>query len=283
MLPAIQRIEARVPNNFMKLLHLPRLHEFAAHCSANFGSPGQAAPEPRELIFDIPNPLDFNQRIANESESPPLRSPDSIPEWAHAINQAINWQTANAIHFGRLVYNARISLRFGGWTELFRSKLLPFGKTTGEKWSLIGEVCWLLAQDPGHLGKWPVQFEALHEIARLGPELVLQLLGDGTIHSGLKYDAATALVAAYRPDLTAQPPPFNLRRLLAKMLSIILSIIERGSDADLDTTEAELLQLADLIMAERIRRQQRKELKNRNFSPQQSEANEESADQDKAA
>jgi hypothetical protein len=171
----------------------------------------------------------------------------SVPEWADAINGEITDQTMDDIEFGRFIHAGRLSLKFGGWTELYHSRSLPFSKSTGEKWSLIGDVCGPFAQDPEHLGKWPCLFEALHQISRLGPELVLQLLRSGVIHSGLKESQARDLVRKYRPELECEPRASTVKSIIAKIRRLVLAV--KGTPEELEYAWLEMQDMADEMAA----------------------------------
>src|SRR2546427_9644929 len=92
------------------------------------------------------------------------------------------------------------SLKHGGWSELFRGGRLTLSKRTAEKRMEIAETCGSFAQVPAHLEKLPCDLEALYYVSRLGPGLLLELMSEGAVHSGLKESKAQALLYEHRPE-----------------------------------------------------------------------------------
>lgn len=174
---------------------------------------------------------------------------ESAVYWAATLRNACIHRTSHVIAFGELVHAARLELRWGQWSGLFKSKCLPFGKSTGEKWSRIGAVFGPIAQAPEQLEKLPAVFEVLTHLARLGPELVLQLLGNGEIHNGLKERGAKALLRKYRPDPCPTKRPASVARLMARIRRLAASIEEEGATADWAGAATELHEISDRLRA----------------------------------
>ncbi len=183
----------------------------------------------------------------------------SVDDWADAINMVAGLQTTNMVAFGCLIHASKLSLKYGQWEELFRRRWenrVPFGKSTGKKWDSIGDVCGQLGQEPDHLASLPCCFEALYHVSRLGLKLLKDLIRDGAIRPDLSEAKAKELVKRYRPDLTRPARPLNASRVRAKLRACAALIIEKGKDADLEPTAMELEELAGLMRAEMVRRQQ---------------------------
>ena len=151
------------------------------------------------------------------AESLPL--PTSAEEWGAILKMALRAGTSSILSIGRLFHAAKSNLVHGEWSRIWRlkrSERPPGTKRTGDKYALIG-------QEFGSSNeKWsshfnnhlPASVEALHALARLGRELVIQLILDGTIHEGLTATKALQLLFRYRPDLK-KPRPFNPDHWLA--------------------------------------------------------------------
>ncbi len=157
----------------------------------------------------------------------------TVDHWADEINRWNDLQTTNLVAFGCLIHASKLALKRGQWEELFRRRRqnrIPFGKSTGKKWDLIGEVCGPNGQEPDHLKNLPWRFEALYQISRLGLPLLLDLMAAGDIRPDLSEAKAKELVQKHRPELY-KPRPFNMKNCLAQ-LDRLLGVIEENGGSE---------------------------------------------------
>ena len=209
------------------------------------------APQPLLFYAAESEPAGAGSDGANaELATSPL---NSIPlaDLREFINAAFAAKTGREIQFGKFIHIVRMALRARrGWSALFRGpRRAPFSKKTGENWSRIGQV-WgsLNAQHVAHLG---FTFRVLLQLARLGAELLLKLILQGRIRSGLTETEAKALVEELRPDLKRQPRPWNAQRLLARIRADAGRILELTADTpDLEAANAEIRAIAGEFAAE---------------------------------
>src|SRR2546427_12909156 len=96
---------------------------------------------------------------SNAATSPSALKP--VDDWADRINAASAAGVASAIEEGQLLHAARIALKHGGWSELFRGGRLTLSKRTAEKRMEIAETCGAFAQGPAHFEKLPRDLEGI--------------------------------------------------------------------------------------------------------------------------
>lgn len=169
--------------------------------------------------------------------SPPF--PKSIPEWANVLKMACRSKRKTVLGLGRVFWAARSNLPFGRWAKLWqlteKSERPPVSKKTGDKYALIG-------QEFGEAdGKWPTHLlnalptsvGALHFLAQMGKELVLELILDGAIHERLTEGKARDLRNKYRPDLD-KTVAFTLESWLARFHNLLVVLEEKGTPQHLE-------------------------------------------------
>src|SRR6266487_6828248 len=122
----------------------------------------------------------------------------SIPDWVREISEAWARGAANTLHMARLVSQARNSLQYGGWSQLWRSGQIPFSKRKGEMLVVIGSALGNLpAQTSAQL---PWAWNTLYWVARLGGPVAERLIQRGKVYTGLTLQEAKALLAEFRPE-----------------------------------------------------------------------------------
>jgi len=122
----------------------------------------------------------------------------SIPDWVREISEAWTRGAANTLLVARLVSQARNSLQYGGWSQLWRSGQIPFSKRKGEMLVVIGSALGNLpAQTSAQL---PWAWNTLYRVARLGRPVAERLIQQGRIYPGLTLQEAKALLAEFRPE-----------------------------------------------------------------------------------
>src|SRR5205823_4346249 len=72
---------------------------------------------------------------------PSLAALTSVDDWAERINAVSTESVASAIEAGQLLHAARIALKHGEWSKLFRDGRLTLSKRTAEKRMTIAESC----------------------------------------------------------------------------------------------------------------------------------------------
>ena len=135
---------------------------------------------------------------------------------------------------------ARESLRYGEWSQLWRSAGLPFSKRKADRLVAIGAA--LGEADETTCSHLPCTWRTLYYLAFLGWPTVKRLIEHGKVHLRMTISEAKALVALYRPEMEQEPRRSTVQQWLAR---IAASVEQKGwSPEDRTLVQAGLLRLA---------------------------------------
>jgi hypothetical protein len=145
-------------------------------------------------------------------------------------------------------------LRYGQWTELWKSRRIPFSKRKGEMLVVIGKNLGCLdAQNSAHL---PSAWNTLYYLARLDRSLLENLILDGIIHPGLTLTEAKQLMAQSKGASEGRKP--TLRQRFKKFEACLRTHSDNWTDNERAWIRRELLHLADeLCVASQLKRRAR--------------------------
>ncbi len=169
----------------------------------------------------------------------------SIKDWIHEITKVWVRGTTDTMDLARLVSRARRSLRYGGWSQLWRSDRLPFSKRKGEMLVVIG----------ANLGNLPAQISArlpsawntLYWVARLDRPVAEQLVQQGRIHPGLTLHEAKALFAENRPEGVRKSSHSEVKQRVTRFISYVRRNVEKWSQEERQFTSEKLVRLVEAI------------------------------------
>ena len=147
------------------------------------------------------------------------RKPGSLAGWIRLICEACSRGTGSTLELARLLSQARRSLPYGRWSQIWQLRMLPFSKRKGEMLVVIGEgVEGIDAQNSAQL---PAPWSTLYYLARLGRRTVEDLIAQGRVHPGLSLREAKALLAEFHPETLRRSPRSKLRDRLGRFAAFI--------------------------------------------------------------
>jgi hypothetical protein len=171
----------------------------------------------------LKNAAELNVRAAFDSRICTLRSGSAsrdadanneIPDrYRIAENPAAAWIAQiksiwastkhHTIELAKIIFTAKCELRYGQWTEMWKSGQIPFSKRKGEMLMLIGKnLGGLDAQDSAHL---PSAWNTLYYLARLDRPVLENWILEGVVHSALTLREAKELVSKLREPVRINP------------------------------------------------------------------------------
>jgi hypothetical protein len=154
----------------------------------------------------------------------------SVPDWVAEIKRWVARGKAGNLTLGRLLYQAKSKLRYGQWTELWRSGQIPFSKRKGEQLVVIGQNLGSLdAQDAAHL---PSAWSTLYCLAQLECAVFLRLIHEGVIHPALSADEARKLLPTHLSKSRSPGRRCGLARHLAKLREFVRATLPRWSSEE---------------------------------------------------
>jgi hypothetical protein len=179
----------------------------------------------------------------------PLRY--SVADWAAEIKQHVARGKAGNLTLGRLLYEAKSKLRYGQWTELWRSGQIPFSKRKGEHLVVIGENLGSLdANTSSHL---PPAWRTLYLLAHLDRATLLRLIAEAVIHPKLTAREANELLPAHAPQCRKSANVPGLRRRLANLAKFARTTLPKWSPDDHAAALAALRDITNEIQHSSLR------------------------------
>jgi hypothetical protein len=126
-----------------------------------------------------------------------------------------------------VVSQARHSLPYGEWSELWRSGKIPFSKRKGEMLVVIGSVLGnLVAQNAAQL---PSAWNTLYWVARLGRPAAEELIVQGRIHPGLTLQEAKALMHECQPGEARRSSRTKVKQRLDRFTTFVRATVREWS------------------------------------------------------
>lgn len=171
--------------------------------------------------------------------------PLTLSDWIDAITKVWRENASNTLELAGLLSRAKIGLRHGDWSRLWRGQL-PFSKRKGEMLVVIGQTLGNLdAQNSAHL---PSAWNTLYYLARLGRPLVEQLIQQGRIHPRLTLQEAKPLLAEYKPHLFQEKTRcVRVKQRLTQFAAFVQDTVATWSWQERRLAQAQLLLLLEEI------------------------------------
>lgn len=202
-------------------------------------------------------PADCQKPLALDaySATPPLgavpssqtRHRRSLSDWVREISEAWALGASNTLHLARLVSQARQSLQYGEWSQLWRSRQV-FSKRKGEMLVTIGQALGRLdAQTSAQL---PPAWNAVYYLARLGRSTVERLIAQGRIHPGLTLREARALLAEQKPGMIQSACRSTVKRRLDRLAAFVRETMATWTAEERQLAHVALLRLAEQVEPE---------------------------------
>ena len=172
----------------------------------------------------------------------------SITDWVREISQAWGRGPANILELARLVCQARESLRYGEWTQLWRSPGVAFSKRNADRLVTIGTG--LGEADETNWSHLPCAWRTLYYLAQLGWPSVKRLIEEGKVHPRMTIKEARALQAQYRPEMAQRPRCSTVQQWLARVAASLEQRAVSWSLEERNLVQAGLWRLAEQIQLE---------------------------------
>jgi hypothetical protein len=181
-------------------------------------------------------------RLEGEALSGRLgRSPE---DWVQEIKELLQRGRGRTLELATLLHRAKSKLRFGQWTELWRTGQIPLSKRKAEVLVAIGKSLGSLdAQDSAHL---PSAWSTLYVLAQLDQRSLLDLIGKGLVHPGLTTAEAKALLPGCRSARQEPSSRLAMKRLLGRLRGHLGSELPGWSEADWQWLTSSLREISDL-------------------------------------
>ena len=166
----------------------------------------------------------------------------SAADWVAEIRKFVDHEKDSILDLARTVYLAKTSLRRGQFSELCRSRSLPFGKRKAEVLVVIGrEFGGANAQTSAHL---PSGWTILYPLAKLRRRDLETLIERGEIHPGITLAEAERLLARFNGQTPASARRSKVKLLLHHFCDFVRQTSGEWTAAERDLVRAELCQLA---------------------------------------
>jgi hypothetical protein len=168
-------------------------------------------------------------------------------DWIGEITRAWSLGGTHTMELARVMVAARNRLRYGEWSELWKSEQMPFAKRKGEMLVVIGDrLGWIDAQYIAHL---PASWSVLYWLAKLRAEIFRKLIEEGTIHPKLTLGEAKELVARFNGRGKKQLAEINVKRWLSKLRDYVERTLSQWRPDDRKRAKKELTGLIEQIDA----------------------------------
>jgi hypothetical protein len=156
--------------------------------------------------------------------------PHPLSHWIDDIKRAWGRGAANTLELASIVNQARRSLEYGQWSDLWRSSQMPFSKRKADMLVAIGEGVENLDEHiSAHL---PMGWNILYYLARMGRREIERLVRQGRIHSGLSIRQAKALLAAYQHQGVPKTPRPNVKQRLDRFAGFVQKTVAEWSNQE---------------------------------------------------
>jgi hypothetical protein len=170
---------------------------------------------------------------------------NSVDDWLRHINQLLTREKTNSIDLGRLLHDAKRSLRYGEWSQLWRSGApggLAISKRKAEMLVVVGRNLGTLdAQTSAQL---PYAWNTLYYLALLERRPLVELIREAVVSPSITLQEAKALLPPRRARNGSRR---NFKRLLAKLRGFLEANSPQWSVAERECVRAELLSLAATV------------------------------------
>ena len=173
-------------------------------------------------------------RVSRERSHP-------LSRWIDDIKKAWGRGATKTIELASIVSQARRSLAYGGWSDLWRTGEMPFSKRKAEMLVVIGEgVENLNANTCAHL---PIAWRVLYYLALMGRREIERLVRQGRIHPSLSLRQARALLAEHQPGAVRKVPRPNVKARLDRFAEFVETTLAEWSRQERVLAQRQLLAL----------------------------------------
>ncbi len=172
----------------------------------------------------------------------------SIEQWTSEVRTVWEQGGTNTLELARVVCAARRGLRYGQWSQLWKSGKMPFSRRKGAMLVVIGQrLGGIDAQTFAHL---PRGWSILYHLAQLDRIVLETLAAKGTVHPRLTLAASKELVAKFK----CQATPVRWRRTpvrerLRRFEAFVRATLSDWSREDRRFATEELTRIIDQIGA----------------------------------
>jgi len=173
----------------------------------------------------------------------------SLTTWAGMIRQAWFRGADSTLELARLMSQARASLPYGGWGQLWKTGEMPFSKRKGEKLVAIGQG--LGGLDANDRSQLPSVFGALYYLAQLGQTVVEEFIWQRLILPGMSVGDARALLREPHSESQRKNLPAGFKARLARLRAWIRAEIENWPEEQRRLVHTQLLVLANEIRGDK--------------------------------
>ncbi len=173
----------------------------------------------------------------------------SLTVWAGMIRQAWFRGADSTLELARLMSQARTSLPYGGWGQLWKAGEMPFSKRKGEKLVAIGQG--LGGLDANDRSQLPAVFGALYYLAQLGQTVVEEFIWQRLILPGMSVGDARALLPEGDSESQRKNLPTGFKARLARLTALIRAEIGNWPEEQRKLVHTQLLGLANEIHGEK--------------------------------
>src|SRR6266511_3664099 len=155
---------------------------------------------------------------------------------------------SGTVELARVVSAARNGLPHGGWTALWKSGQMPFGKRTAYLLVAVGNgLGWANVRVCAHL---PTALRTLCHLARLDRRTLERFIEQGVIHPALKEADARRLLAGFQSKaMEGHSPQARLRGRLRRFEAFVRASLADWSPAETHIVQSSLTDLLEEIGA----------------------------------
>ncbi len=172
----------------------------------------------------------------------------TVVDWPCEIKKAWAKGSASTVELARVVSAARNGLPHGGWTALWKSGQMPFGKRTAYLLVAVGNgLGWANVRVCAHL---PTALRTLCHLARLDRRTLERFIEQGVIHPALKEADARRLLAGFQSKaMEGHSPQARLRGRLRRFEAFVRASLADWSPAETHIVQSSLTDLLEEIGA----------------------------------
>lgn len=174
--------------------------------------------------------------------------PQSIKGWQEELSRLFARGHHCTLDLARAVHEARSTLAYGQWAQVWRSDRAPFPKRKGDMLALIGRR--LGGLDEKTFSHLPRGWSVLYALAKL-PAATLQAgIEDGRIHPALTWKEAKRL--AKGDGQTSESPQTNVLRRLGRLRAFVHKTFPQWSSDEREQARVELARLLEHVTGDKV-------------------------------
>jgi hypothetical protein len=219
---------------------------------STFRPSAEAAPNQTETAA----PTAQTQSPFGLNQAGPASEPDIMGQ-IEEVSAMPNGSIASFIQRGCQLLEAKASLGYGRWMEVFRSRKFPFSLRTAEMWMRIAEHDTL--RNPAYHASLPPSLHALYQLSRADSATIRHGLRFGGITPTMTRAQAKAFVVAFMQaphGTTRKKAPFSPQRRIAILNSLIMSECRRWPVKHRTQLALAVEDIANRILSETRKQQQ---------------------------